>query len=668
MGSVSLLKTISKAFKDSAMSQVSGEGAAFVGAGATAGAWVSVTVGGMGLAFSGTAVSLGFTPITAVGAVTGAAGYGAFKAIIEGDASALGAAALGGLGGASLSMTIGGMGLAFKGTAISLGLAPITVAGSVVGLAVYGFLKILNGSGGQESPGQTFERMAYKIAWQEAYHQALLELNLEALERSLLGDPVERQFTTWELDAELEALKTQMEIAKFPVDAIQQKLRSLTTSAFPKDVQLLPFTEFKQVKVEALQETITRNGESLERSASQLLESVKDKTQGSTGKGSLILESQLSSEWVWVRTLKGHTADVNAVAFYPDSRLLASGSDDRTVHLWNLQTGKQLFTFLGQANEVSSVAISPDARTLVSASFDCKVTAWHLESRKFLQTYFYRTACQSYPYSHKGFVYAVAISPDSQWIASGGEDQTIRLWNLQSGKIIKSFKGHLDNVLALAFSSNGKVLASSSADKTVKVWDLSSGELIYSLDAHTGWVFSIAISQDGQFLASGSADGTLKLWSLESGRLFSTLAEPSGAIFSIAISPDGQILAGASGKTGKVRLWNLQTGKLLQILPGQSPVSFSPDGCTLVTGGYEGSIKIWQQTLVRNQLAVDAVLHGEWWEVLGVSNTANQEEVKQAYRLLAKFYHPDTNSSANATINMQLLIRAYKEYRQHAKL
>ncbi|PZD72227.1 Chaperone protein DnaJ [Acaryochloris thomasi RCC1774] len=201
-----------------------GQGAAFVAGGAAAGSWVSVNVGGMGLAFSGTAIGIGMTPVTLAGATAGAASYGLFRAVVEGDASALSAAALGGLGGAAVSLHVGGMGLAAKGTAISLGLAPLTVAGSVVGLAVYGLLKSLDRGGTKEPASQVFERMDSRVSWQESYTQALLELNIEALENQFGNDPLAQKFLEWQLDDDLEHLKKNLNIPSGASNATSQIL------------------------------------------------------------------------------------------------------------------------------------------------------------------------------------------------------------------------------------------------------------------------------------------------------------------------------------------------------------------------------------------------------------------------------------------------------------
>lgn len=148
---------------------------------------------------------------------------------------------------------------------------------------------------------------------------------------------------------------------------------------------------------------------------------------------------------------------------------------------------------------------------------------------------------------HTDLVTAVAISRDGRTLASASFDRTILLWQLQTGKVIRTLEGHSDRVWCLAFSRNGITLASGSADKTIKLWQTSTGKLISTFGSffsgHTGKVTTIAFSPDGQTLVSGSADKTIKLWNLTAGKEIYNLTGHSAQITSIAISLDGKIMA-----------------------------------------------------------------------------------------------------------------------------
>ena len=173
---------------------------------------------------------------------------------------------------------------------------------------------------------------------------------------------------------------------------------------------------------------------------------------------------------------------------------------------------------------------------------------------------------------------------------------------------------------------------------------------------------SVAISTDGKNIVSGSTDSTIKLWDIATGELIRTFAGEAGKIFTVSISHDSKIIA--SGSNDKITIWDLATGEILQTLAGRYPLAFSPDGKNLVTGSNSGKIKIWQQSFSCNQSPKEILLSGEWWEILGVDQNANREEVKRAYRNLARQYHPDLNPSPTAKVNMQKIVSAYKQYRR----
>src|SRR5271166_4934539 len=201
-----------------------------------------------------------------------------------------------------------------------------------------------------------------------------------------------------------------------------------------------------------------------------------------------------------------------------------------------------------------------------------------------------------YP-QHEGQVSAVAWSPDGKTLASGSSDQTVKLWDLATGKLFATLQGHTETVYSVAWSPDGKTVASGSFDKTVKLWESATGKLLATLQGHTGEVESVAWSPDGKILASGSRDETVRLWESVTGKLLATLQGHTDAVYSVAWSPDGKTLASASGdKT--VKLWDAATGKLLTTLRGHTDavysVAWSPDGKTLASGARDLAIKLWE--------------------------------------------------------------------------
>ncbi|NMG20270.1 serine/threonine-protein kinase [Brasilonema bromeliae] len=319
-----------------------------------------------------------------------------------------------------------------------------------------------------------------------------------------------------------------------------------------------------------------------------------------------VIASQDSDVFL-TRTLTGHSNSVSSVAISPDGKTLASGSDDKTIKLWNLVTGEQIRTLTEHSSPVNSVAISPDGNTLVSGSDDRTIKLWNPATGEQIRTF----------RGHTGYVNFVAISPDSKTFASGSSHKTIKLWNLTTGKQIRTLTGHFKSVdsvalpviirpqslepdkqqvISVAISPDGKTLASGSYDNTIERWNLETGEPIRTLTGHSSQVNSVAISPDGKTLASGSGDKTIKLWNLTTGEQIRTLTGHSDWVSSVAISPDGKTLASGSWDN-TIKLWNLTTGEQIRTLTGHFnrvySVAFSPDGKTIASSSYN-TIKIWR--------------------------------------------------------------------------
>ncbi|QDL12402.1 serine/threonine protein kinase [Brasilonema octagenarum UFV-E1] len=201
-------------------------------------------------------------------------------------------------------------------------------------------------------------------------------------------------------------------------------------------------------------------------------------------------------------TLTGHTDWVWSVAISPDGKTLVSASIDKTIKIWNLQTGELKSTLTGHTDSVNSVAISPDGKTLVSGSWDNTIKIWNLQTGELKSTLT----------GHTYWVVSVAISPDGKTLVSGSFDSTIKIWNLQTPELQSTLTGHTYSVYSVAISPDGKTLVSGSTDSTIKIWNLQTPELQSTLTGHTNVVTSVAISPDGKTLVSGSADKTIKIW------------------------------------------------------------------------------------------------------------------------------------------------------------
>ncbi|MDZ8050142.1 MAG: protein kinase domain-containing protein [Aulosira sp. ZfuVER01] len=212
-------------------------------------------------------------------------------------------------------------------------------------------------------------------------------------------------------------------------------------------------------------------------------------------------------------TLVGHSHAVKSVAFSPDGQILASGSWDKTVKLWDVNTGKEICTLTGHQLQVSSVAFSPQGQLLASASFDRTICLWQLPTTGEFKN---RPNCSLLGTfsGHAWAVLTIAFSPDGTILATGSDDNTIKLWEVNTGQVITTLLGHSWSVVAVTFTADGTMLISASRDRTVKLWKVSTAEEIATLSGHADSVSTIAVNPDAQLIASGSRDKTIKLWQL----------------------------------------------------------------------------------------------------------------------------------------------------------
>jgi WD40 repeat protein len=285
-------------------------------------------------------------------------------------------------------------------------------------------------------------------------------------------------------------------------------------------------------------------------------------------------------------TLKGHTSMVYSVAVSGDGKRIVSGSEDRTVKVWDAQTGKNLLTLTGHTMAVTSVALSSDGKRVVSGSRDRTLRVWDTQTGKDLLTLT----------GHTMAVTSVVLSSDGSRIVSGSEDRTLRVWDARTGKSLRTLLGHRSAAAGVALSGDGRRIVSGSADRTVKVWDAQSGKNLLSLTGHTGRVASVAFSPDGKRIVSASDDRTLKVWDAQSGKEVLSLEGHTSNVHSVAVSGDGARFVSGS-HDGTVKVWDARVGKNLLTLKGHAhgiySVAVSSDGGRIVSASYDSLVKVW---------------------------------------------------------------------------
>ncbi|CAE6422052.1 unnamed protein product [Rhizoctonia solani] len=285
---------------------------------------------------------------------------------------------------------------------------------------------------------------------------------------------------------------------------------------------------------------------------------------------------------------------IKSIAFSPKCNgTIASGSSDRIVCIWDSLNGKLLLDPLhGHTGEIWSVAFSPDGDLVASGSDDGTIRLWNSKNGQPVLTLT----------DQGGQINSISFSPDGTRMASGSSNKTVCVWDPKHGEVVAGpFAAHSYKVSCVKFSSDGKYLASSSHDRTIRVWDPLDGKPIAGpFEGHTGLVYSIAFSPDDTRIISGSPDGTIRLWDPRRGVLSDDIVEShTEAVSSVAFSPDGQHVASCS-YDGTVRMWDVRDNVPIA---GGTPIgshdrkmtslAFSSDGEWVVTGSLDHKARVW---------------------------------------------------------------------------
>ena len=302
-----------------------------------------------------------------------------------------------------------------------------------------------------------------------------------------------------------------------------------------------------------------------------------------------------------VRTLAGHASSILAVALSADGTHALSGSQDRTLKLWNMQSGTLRHTFEGHASSILSVALSTDGMRALSGSSDRTMKSWNTDTGTLERTFI----------GHSSSVLSVALSTDGAYALSGSDDRTARLWDVETGALVHSFEGHGSWVNAVALCADGTRALTGSSDRSLKLWNTRTGALVRSLEGHAAAVWAVALSADGTRALSGSRDGTLKLWDVESGGVSRTLTGHQSSVNAVALSADGtRALSGSSDRT--LKLWDISKGILLRTFVGYAhwvnAVALSANGALAVSGSKDPLLRLWNTTTSATKMPFEGQL------------------------------------------------------------
>ncbi|EJF58651.1 hypothetical protein DICSQDRAFT_23971, partial [Dichomitus squalens LYAD-421 SS1] len=288
--------------------------------------------------------------------------------------------------------------------------------------------------------------------------------------------------------------------------------------------------------------------------------------------------------------LSRHTDIVRSVAYSPDGRSIVSGSDDRTVRVWDAETGEAIHE-LSCGDWVLGVAFSPDGHHIAAVLNDSTVWIWDSTTGE--------AVCEPLR-GHEDAVWCVAYSPDGRLIASGDGDGRICIWFTEThGMVNQPILAHSSDVHCVAFSPTSQYIASGSDDDTVQVWDAVEGRAVGKpFEGHTNRVTSVLFSLDGLRIVSGSWDSTIRIWDFETHQTLKTISHDLlDDVWSLALSPDGRRIISGS-ENGSVLIWDVKThGIVAGPFVGHSSyvraVSFSPDGRHVVSCSDDMTIRIW---------------------------------------------------------------------------
>ncbi|MDH5603274.1 MAG: caspase family protein, partial [Cyclobacteriaceae bacterium] len=349
-----------------------------------------------------------------------------------------------------------------------------------------------------------------------------------------------------------------------------------------------------------------------------------------------------------ITEVKGHRGScsscISTASFFPDGKSFITVARDDSVRYWNARTGKQLAKYFskdghedikisrdgkyfgtlqkgifylfnyttgqqvntfGKYGEIESFDFSPDGKGVVLGGKNKTISILHRETFKTINVFsgYVNAMEDSLKPNIRTWIKninAQVLSPSGKLMARGKIGHIARIWDVETGRIIRDFKGHTNTVTDLCFSPDGKYLATASADNTARVWEVETGRLVHILTYHGTVLFSVAYNQDGSKLLTGGWDGLIVAWDSEKGiPIGKYKPHDQYGVVEVSFSPNGLYII-SGGLDQRLVMTEFDTGKPVREFIGHSnhvvSIAYSPDGKYMLTGSWDGLAKLWDLT------------------------------------------------------------------------
>eukprot|EP01112_Ceratiomyxa_fruticulosa_P018793 TRINITY_DN6061_c0_g1_i2.p1 TRINITY_DN6061_c0_g1~~TRINITY_DN6061_c0_g1_i2.p1 ORF type:complete len:553 (+),score=111.07 TRINITY_DN6061_c0_g1_i2:85-1659(+) len=310
--------------------------------------------------------------------------------------------------------------------------------------------------------------------------------------------------------------------------------------------------------------------------------------------GIVYTKPEWHAPWKLMRVISGHVGWVKSISVDPTNEWFATGSEDRTIKIWDLASGVLKLTLTGHINGISGLVVSPRHPYLFSAGEDKMIKCWDLEQNKVIRQY----------HGHLSAVYCISLHPTIDVLVTGGMDSTARVWDIRTKQAVFTLSGHSNAVLSCLTQSVDPQVITGSHDSTVRLWDLTTGKTMATLTNHKKSVRGLVMHPSEFTFASGAPDN-IKQWKLPNGNFIKNLSGHNAIVNCLAVNQDNVMVSG--GDNGTICFWDWKTGYKFQSLqtqvqPGSLDseagiyaMSFDLTGSRLITCEADKSIKVWRE-------------------------------------------------------------------------